>query len=151
VTAYRTTSEAETTAIGRTLGRQLGPGDAVLLVGQLGAGKTAFARGLAEGLGSDPDAVSSPTFTIVQEYSGRIRMQHVDLYRLSPEEVDDLALEDLWEDSVLVVEWPDRWRRRPHDAIRVEIEHADGDERTIRIEDRRSPPLNNSDYRDSTR
>ena len=138
MTAHRTGSETETTALGRTLGQTLGAGDAVLLIGQLGAGKTAFARGLAEGLGSDPDTVSSPTFTIVQEYSGRIRMQHVDLYRLSPAEVDDLALEDLWEDSVLVVEWPDRWSRRPHDAITVEIEHGGGDERTIRIEDRRS-------------
>jgi tRNA threonylcarbamoyladenosine biosynthesis protein TsaE len=133
-----TRSEAETTTIGRTLGETLGPGDAVLLVGPLGAGKTAFARGLAEGLGSDPDSVSSPTFTIVQEYAGRVRMQHVDLYRLSAAEVDDLALEDLWEDSVLVVEWPDRWNRRPHDAITVEIEHAGGDERTIRIFNLRS-------------
>ena len=105
------------------------------LVGPLGAGKTAFARGLAEGLGADSDAVSSPTFTIVQEYAGRVRMQHVDLYRLSPAEVDDLALEDLWEDSVLVVEWPDRWARRPTDAVIVEIEHAGGDERRIRISD----------------
>ena len=112
------------------------PGDAVLLIGPLGAGKTAFARGLAEGLGGDPEAVSSPTFTIVQEYAGRVRMQHVDLYRLSPAEVDDLALEDLWEDNVLVVEWPDRWARRPTDAITVEIEHAGGDERRIRISDR---------------
>ena len=133
MTAHQTSSEAETTAIGRRLGETLVSGDAVLLVGQLGAGKTAFARGLAEGLGTDPDAVSSPTFTIVQEYNGRIRMQHVDLYRLSPAEVDDLALEDLWEDSVLVVEWPDRWARRPTDAITVEIEHGGGDERTIKI------------------
>jgi tRNA threonylcarbamoyladenosine biosynthesis protein TsaE len=143
VTAHLTRSEAETTALGRTLAQTLVPGDAVLLVGQLGAGKTAFARGLAEGLGSDPDAVSSPTFTIVQEYSGRVRMQHVDLYRLSPSEVDDLALEDLWEDAVLVVEWPDRWERRPRQAITVEIEHAGGDERSVRIEDVR--------YLDSTR
>jgi tRNA threonylcarbamoyladenosine biosynthesis protein TsaE len=137
VTAHRTRSEAETTAIGRTLGASLAAGDAVLLVGPLGAGKTAFARGLAEGLGSDPDAVSSPTFTIVQEYAGRVRMQHVDLYRLSPADVDDLALEDLWENSVLVVEWPDRWGRRPVDAITVEIEPGIEDERLIRISDGR--------------
>jgi tRNA threonylcarbamoyladenosine biosynthesis protein TsaE len=119
------------------LGASLAAGDAVLLVGPLGAGKTAFARGLAEGLGSDPDAVSSPTFTIVQEYAGRVRMQHVDLYRLSPADVDDLALEDLWENSVLVVEWPDRWGRRPVDAITVEIEPGIEDERLIRISDGR--------------
>jgi tRNA threonylcarbamoyladenosine biosynthesis protein TsaE len=137
MTVHLTHSEAETTEIGRALGSRLSPGDAVLLVGPLGAGKTAFARGLAEGLGDSPDDVSSPTFTIVQEYNGRVRMQHVDLYRLSPAEVDDLALEDLWEHSVLVVEWPDRWNRRPTDAVTVEIEHAGGDDRTIRIVDRR--------------
>ena len=135
MTAHTTRSEGETTAIGRKLGQTLESGDAVLLSGPLGAGKTAFARGLAEGLGGDPDSVSSPTFTIVQEYAGRVRMQHVDLYRLSAAEVDDLALEDLWEDSVLVVEWPDRWARRPSDAITVEIEHAGGDERRIKISD----------------
>ena len=133
MTTYTTRSEAETLAVGRELGASLAAGDAVMLIGPLGAGKTAFARGLAEGLGADPEAVSSPTFTIAQEYEGRLRMQHIDLYRLSPAEVDDLALEDLWEDSVLVVEWPDRWTRRPANAISVEIEHAGGDERTIRI------------------
>ena len=135
MTTHLTHSEAETTAVGRTLGKRLVVGDAVLLSGPLGAGKTAFARGLVEGLGGDPDTVSSPTFTIIQEYEGRVRMQHVDLYRLAPTEVDDLALEDLWEDSVLVVEWPDRWARRPADAITVEIEHAGGDERRIKISD----------------
>jgi tRNA threonylcarbamoyl adenosine modification protein YjeE len=126
-------SERATSAAGRDLGRRLGAGDAVLLSGPLGAGKTAFARGLVEGLGGDPDQVSSPTFTIVQEYQARVRIQHVDLYRLSPAEVDDLALEDLWEDSVLVVEWPDRWARRPVDAITVAIDFAGDTDRTIHI------------------
>lgn len=128
-------SEAETTAAGRELGRGLHAGDAVLLTAPLGAGKTAFARGLVEGLGGDPGQVSSPTFTIVQEYEASVRVQHVDLYRLSPVEVDDLALEDLWEDSVLVVEWPDRWARRPAEAITVEIDFAGDTDRTIRIDD----------------
>jgi tRNA threonylcarbamoyl adenosine modification protein YjeE len=126
-------SESDTTAAGRQLGRRLEAGDAVLLTGPLGAGKTAFARGLVEGLGGDADQVSSPTFTIVQEYQARVPVQHVDLYRLSPAEVDDLALEDLWEGSVLVVEWPDRWGRRPVDAIAVAIDFAGDTERTIRI------------------
>jgi tRNA threonylcarbamoyladenosine biosynthesis protein TsaE len=121
VAEHVTSSEAETAAVGRALGRSLVAGAAVLLTGPLGAGKTAFTRGIAEGLGCDPDDVSSPTFTIVQEYRGRVRLQHVDLYRLAPNEVDDLALEDLWEGSVLVVEWPDRWLRRPVDAIEVTI------------------------------
>jgi tRNA threonylcarbamoyladenosine biosynthesis protein TsaE len=105
----------------------------VLLTGPLGAGKTAFTRGIAEGLGCDPEDVSSPTFTIVQEYSGRVRLQHVDLYRLAPAEIDDLALEDLWEGSVLVVEWPDRWLRRPVEAIEVTLEPVGETDRKITI------------------
>jgi tRNA threonylcarbamoyladenosine biosynthesis protein TsaE len=133
VTERVTMSEADTAAVGRALGRTLAAGAAVLLTGPLGAGKTAFTRGLAEGLGCDPDDVSSPTFTIVQEYNGRVRLQHVDLYRLSPKEIDDLALEDLWEGSVLAVEWPDRWLRRPLDAIEVAIEPVGEGQRRITI------------------
>ena len=90
-------------------------------------------RGLVEGLGGDPDAVSSPTFTIVQEYRGPVVVQHVDLYRLTPAEVDDLALDDLMEDAVLAVEWPDRWLRAPADAIVVTITHTGEDSRQIQI------------------
>jgi tRNA threonylcarbamoyladenosine biosynthesis protein TsaE len=129
-----TRSEGETAAAGRDLGRRLTAGSVVLLEGPLGAGKTAFARGLAEGLGCDPEDVSSPTFTIVQEYRGRLRLQHVDLYRLSPAEVDDLALEDLLEESVMAVEWPDRWRRAPDAAVRVTLEPLDGTRRKITIQ-----------------
>lgn len=134
MTALTTRSEAETIAAGRALGQRLQPGAAVLLHGSLGAGKTAFTRGLVEGLGGDPEQVSSPTFTIVQEYAARVAIQHVDLYRLSPAEVDDLGLEDLWADGVLVVEWPDRWSRQPPDAVVVTIEIAGGDERRISID-----------------
>ena len=126
-----TQSEGETAALGRDLGRTLRAGDVVLLDGPLGAGKTAFARGIAEGLGCDGDDVSSPTFTIVQEYRGKISLQHVDLYRLKPEEVDDLALEDLLEGNVMAVEWPERWLRAPEDATRVTIEMLDGSKRRI--------------------
>ena len=128
-----TNSEAETIAVGRDLGRRLAAGDVVLLEGPLGAGKTAFARGLAEGLGCDTDAVASPTFTIVHEYPGPVPLQHVDLYRLNPAEVDDLGLEDLMEGQVLAVEWPDRWRHAPPGAWIVSIEPAGGDRRQIRI------------------
>lgn len=130
-----TTSEAGTTAAGRELGETLAAGDVVLIEGRLGAGKTAFVRGLAGGLGCDERDVSSPTFTIVQEYAGRLPLQHVDLYRLTPREVADLALEDLLEDHVMAVEWPDRWADAPDGAIRVAIE-ADppgGDRRLIRL------------------
>jgi tRNA threonylcarbamoyladenosine biosynthesis protein TsaE len=137
-----THSEGETAAVGRDIGRRLRAGNVVLLEGPLGAGKTAFARGLAEGLGCDGEDVSSPTFTIVQEYRGRLRLQHVDLYRLGPEEVDDLALEDLLEGSVMAVEWPDRWRRAPADAMRVRIEMLDGTRRRITITS--TPPDNSA-------
>jgi tRNA threonylcarbamoyladenosine biosynthesis protein TsaE len=133
VTVSITSSEGETTALGRELGRRLGPGAVVLLDGPLGAGKTAFARGLAAGLGGDSEAVTSPTFTIVQEYRGRVRLQHVDLYRLTPAEVDDLALEDLLEDSVMAVEWPDRWRAAPPDAVRVTLEPLGDTRRRVTI------------------
>jgi tRNA threonylcarbamoyl adenosine modification protein YjeE len=128
-----THSEGETAAVGRRLARILRPGDTVLLEGPLGAGKTAFARGLAEGLGCDPDDVSSPTFTIVQEYRGRTPLQHVDLYRLTPAESDDLGLDEMLERSVLAVEWPDRWREAPDDAIRVTIAIESGADRRITI------------------
>lgn len=133
MTAHVTQSEGETAAIGRDLGRHLRAGDVVLLEGPLGAGKTAFARGLAEGLGCDGEDVSSPTFTIVQEYRGKVSLQHVDLYRLKSEEVDDLALEDLLEGNVMAVEWPDRWRRAPADARRVSIEMLEGSKRRITV------------------
>lgn len=132
-TVVTTASETETEAAGEALAARLGPGSVVLLTGPLGAGKTAFARGLAAGLGCDVEAVSSPTFTIVQEYPGPVRLQHVDLYRLGPHEVDDLLLEDLAEDAVMAIEWPDRWRRAPESAIRVGIEPVDATSRRITI------------------
>jgi tRNA threonylcarbamoyladenosine biosynthesis protein TsaE len=133
MTAHRTTSEGETVALGRDLGRRLTAGSVVLLEGPLGAGKTAFVRGLAMGLGCDPDDVSSPTFTIVQEYRGNVILQHVDLYRLSTVEVEDLALDDLLEDAVMAVEWPDRWIAAPLDATRVHFEVIGPSAREIAI------------------
>jgi len=76
-------SPAGTAEIGLKLGRLLRPGDVVCLVGPLGAGKTVFARGIASGLGVEPSAVSSPTFTLAREYAGRVPVYHLDLYRLS--------------------------------------------------------------------
>jgi tRNA threonylcarbamoyladenosine biosynthesis protein TsaE len=128
-----TSSEAETAAAGRDLARELRPGAVVLLSGPLGAGKTAFVRGLAEGLGCDPDAISSPTFTIIQEYRGPVTLQHVDLYRLAPAEVDELGLDDLFEDQIAAVEWAERWRQPPADAVRVSIDVLDGDARRITV------------------
>lgn len=131
-----THSEAETIDAGRTLAAELRPDDVVLLTGDLGAGKTAFVKGLAEGLGVDPLEVSSPTFTLIQEYrGGRLTLHHIDLYRLTPREVDDLGLEELViSGAVVAVEWPDRWTRLPADAVRVELRTVGENERAIAIE-----------------
>ena len=134
IDTHTTRSESETTALARTLGARLGEGDVVLLTGPLGAGKTAFVRGLAEGLGAVPDEVASPTFAIVHEYAGTlVVLRHVDLYRLTPAEADDLGLEEMSAGAVMAVEWPDRWRDAPRDAVRVTIEARGGDERAVEI------------------
>lgn len=134
VTSHVTTGEAETEDLGASLAATLGVGDLIYLTGPLGAGKTAFVRGLARGLGCDLEAVSSPTFTIVQEYRGPIPVQHVDLYRLSSVEADDLALEDLMDAAVMAIEWAERWERRPGGAIQVTIERLSDVERRVSIE-----------------
>ena len=130
-----THSQEETAGVGRRLASQLQPGSVLLLVGDLGAGKTALVRGLAEGLGVAPEDVSSPTFTLIQEYrGGRVPLNHVDLYRLDePREIDELGLEELGEGSVLAIEWAEKLPRSIADAIEVRIEHRDGDERRLTI------------------
>lgn len=128
-----TRSDAETEAVGAELASSLGPGARVLLYGELGAGKTAFVRGLAAGLGIDPDEVSSPTFTLVQEYAGRVPLFHVDLYRLAPGEVDDLGLDALAAQGVLAIEWAERLPRADPGAIHVRLAHAGEDQRHITI------------------
>ena len=127
-------SEEDTSAAGERLGTSLRAGDVVLLYGELGAGKTAFVRGLARGLGASADDVSSPTFTLIQEYAGRVPLYHVDLYRLEPREIPDLGLEDLvLGEGVVAIEWADRWPGRPDDVIEVTIEHAGEEARSIRV------------------
>jgi tRNA threonylcarbamoyladenosine biosynthesis protein TsaE len=138
VTTLVTTGEDETVRTAQRVAADLGPGDVILLYGPLGAGKTAFVRGLALGLGAPPDDVSSPTFTLVQEYRGaRLTLYHVDLFRLEAAEVDDLGLDELISaGSVVAIEWADRWRGRPDNAIEITMEHAGEDQRRIEI---RSP------------
>jgi tRNA threonylcarbamoyladenosine biosynthesis protein TsaE len=130
-----TATQAETESAGESLGRTLRRGDVVLLYGDLGAGKTAFVRGLACGMGANPDEVSSPTFTIVQEYAGETAtLYHVDLYRLEPAEIDDLGLEDLVSgDGVVAIEWADRWKGRPTDVINVTLTEIGDERRRIAI------------------
>jgi tRNA threonylcarbamoyladenosine biosynthesis protein TsaE len=136
LTTIETVTEAGTAAVGRELASQLSAGSVVLLYGDLGAGKTALVRGLAEGLGVSAEDVSSPTFTIMQEYrGGRVPLYHVDLYRLNdPREIDDLGLDEIAENGVLAIEWAERMPNPPVDAIRVTLEHRGDTERRVTIE-----------------
>jgi len=133
---HTTTSEGETAAVARVLAGELAAGDVLLLSGNLGAGKTAFVRGLAEGMGIDAGEVSSPTFTLVHEYrGGRLTLYHVDLYRLDRAASEDLGLEELGvADGVLAVEWPDRLTHALIPATQVQIDIVDETTRRISIE-----------------
>jgi tRNA threonylcarbamoyladenosine biosynthesis protein TsaE len=134
-----TTSEEETSAAGARFAMDVQAGDVILLFGDLGAGKTAFVRGLASGLGTPGDEVSSPTFTLIQEYrGGRLALHHVDLYRLEPAEVADLGLDELTSgDAVVAIEWAERWDDAPADAWDVRIVDEGEERRRIRIRARR--------------
>ena len=132
---FETGSEQGTIHEAALLARELGPGAVLLLSGELGAGKTAFVRGLAHGLGIDPAEVTSPTFTLVHEYrGGRLPLIHVDLYRLERAELDEIGLdEDLAGCGVLAIEWPERLNRVPAGAVRVQIVDTGGETRAIEI------------------
>jgi len=137
-----TRSEAQTRARGEALARSLRPGDAVLLFGDLGMGKTVFARGLARGMGVDEEQVRSPSFTLVNRYAGRQPVYHIDLYRIErPEDLQELGLEEiLGGDGVTVVEWAERLGPyRPERAVMVRLADKGGSVREITIEDRRGP------------
>jgi tRNA threonylcarbamoyladenosine biosynthesis protein TsaE len=125
----------ETQRIAEGFGTLLRPGDLVLLVGDLGAGKTTFVQGVARALGVQ-EPVTSPTFTIVQQYDGRVPVAHVDVYRLQRmQEVQDLALEELLERHVVLVEWGDvAAPALPGDRVEVRLALGDDlDVRTIEI------------------
>ena len=126
-------SEQATTDLGASLARSLEPGAVILLEGELGAGKTVFVRGLAIGLGAPEEDVSSPTFTLVQEYRGRMPFLHADLYRVSGAEAEELGLDELGGDGVLAIEWAAKLVRRPAGAVEVLIEDLGGDRRRITI------------------
>lgn len=127
-------SPAETHALGVKLGALLQPGDVVGLAGELGAGKTALVRGIAEGAGVDVSQVSSPTFTIVQTYAARVPLHHADLYRLSTaDELYATGFFDLLEDGgAAVVEWIDRVKVNVP-MLRVELTLVDATTRQLEV------------------
>ena len=135
----RTSSAAETEAVGRRLARSLAPGDVVLVAGELGAGKTTLIRGACRELGVD-EPIVSPTFTIGRRYRGRVPVSHLDLFRLHTLAGDPGLLDDyLTPDAVAFIEWPAVGEAAVEPAIagrggrvhRIEIRHAGGDERKI--------------------
>ena len=133
---FITTSPEETEAVGQALGKVLKPGTILAYEGDLGAGKTAFTRGLARGLGAE-ETVTSPTYTIVNEYlSGRLPLFHFDMYRLgSSDELWDIGWEDYLErGGVCAVEWSENVADAMEGAIRVTIEKTREESRKITIE-----------------
>jgi tRNA threonylcarbamoyladenosine biosynthesis protein TsaE len=131
-------SREETLRIGEALGARLRPGDVLALEGPLGAGKTTLVQGIARGLGVPPEIpVTSPTFTLVGEYPGRVPLRHADFYRVeSAERLADAGFDDLLDgDGVLVVEWPERFPRAlPRERLWIRLEIRGESERLLRLE-----------------
>ena len=126
----------ETYALGKALGAVLLSGDFVGLTGQLGAGKTLFSRGVAEGAGVAADEVSSPTYSIIQSYRGRLTLHHSDLYRLTSEaDLFSTGFHDLLEsEGAFLVEWIDHIPgAAPEDALRITLEVTTQETRTLKV------------------
>lgn len=130
---HQSSSEEETRRIAARFAKDLRAGAVVLLRGDLGAGKTAFVRGMAEGLRINADEVTSPTFTLVHEYrGGLLPLIHVDLYRLDRADLDEIGLDqDLAGRGIVAVEWPERLWRSINGATTVTITDRGSDRREI--------------------
>ncbi len=118
-------SPRETHRLGRWLGRFVQGGEVIALIGELGAGKTSLVRGIADGLLAEPASVSSPTFTLIHEYRGRLPLVHADLYRLTAAELEDTGLGDYLDGrTVTAIEWADRWGENlASDRLDVHLSH----------------------------
>ncbi len=130
-----THSPDETFELGRKIGEALTGGAIFLLRGDLGAGKTLFAKGMAEGLDIAAEDVTSPSFTLINIHEGRLRLYHIDLYRLDEGACEGLGLEEIFEDprAVVVIEWAERLGFAPVGAIEIRIEYLSNAERRIKI------------------
>lgn len=130
-------SEQQTYAVAKELAHKTKIPAHILLYGDLGAGKTVFAKGLADGFGvTDVDDVSSPTFTLINQYVGQVRIYHIDLYRIETGALGGLGLEEIFEDhnAAVIVEWADRLGRfETPGAVRVFLSYVDGHTRKIDI------------------
>lgn len=134
-TEYVTRSAEETFELGRRLAEQLDHKAIFLLSGDLGAGKTAFAKGLAAGLEIDPADVTSPSFALINVHEGRLRLYHIDLYRLDQGACFELGLEEILDEekAIIVIEWAERLGYAPAGAIQIEILYTSDTERRISI------------------
>jgi tRNA threonylcarbamoyladenosine biosynthesis protein TsaE len=133
---YTSTSVEKTVRLGQELGNDLAGGDVIALMGDLGGGKTWFTKGIALGLGIDPDSIVSPTFTLINEYQGTHPLYHIDLYRLGTKsEVVALGLEEyLTGSGIAVIEWADRWPDElPEQTIYVEMNMVDDHTRELQF------------------
>jgi tRNA threonylcarbamoyladenosine biosynthesis protein TsaE len=132
---FHTQSEEETIALGEKLAAELAPKAVVLLIGNLGAGKTTLAKGIVNGLGAaQPDEVSSPTFTLIHEYSPSV--YHIDLYRLDREEqVATLGLDEIFDrTAVVLIEWGERFERlMPEERIEIRLKAIEENSREIEV------------------
>ena len=118
-------SPAETSEVGRRVGLACRPGTVIALIGDLGAGKTHFTKGLAAGLGIDERTVTSPTFVLMNLLQGRLPLAHFDLYRLDQVDLPSLGFHDVRDEGVVVVEWADKVdEKQLGDHVRVEFEHT---------------------------
>lgn len=118
-------SPQQTHRLGQRLGSLLQGGEVVALFGELGTGKTSLVRGIAAGLLAEPTSVSSPTFTLIHEYRGRLPLIHTDLYRLTPAQLEDTGLSDYLDGRrVTAIEWADRWGDGlPADRLEIYLSH----------------------------
>lgn len=134
--SFATHSEEEMIALGERLANSLPRRSLVFLTGNLGAGKTTLTKGIVRGLGLDANEVSSPTFTLIQEYGSPTRVYHIDLYRLEePRELATLGLEEIFDrEAVVIVEWADKFARwLPPADVAISIERR-GEERLVRVD-----------------
>jgi tRNA threonylcarbamoyladenosine biosynthesis protein TsaE len=134
---FQTKSTSETVRIGKSIGSLLRPGDVVALVGELGTGKTQFIKGLAEGLGvGKPTYISSPSFTLINEYPGRVPFYHIDLFRLESEkEAEELGLEEYFQgEGITAIEWADKIPSLlPKENLSIRIHYTGGNTRSLEM------------------
>ena len=133
---FITRSAEETFELGRRIGERLNDRAVFLLSGDLGAGKTVLAKGLAEGLDIDSTDVTSPSFTLINVYDGRLRLYHIDLYRLDEGVNPELGLEEILDEehAVVIIEWAERLNFVPDSPIQIEIAYLSESERKINIQ-----------------